>query len=165
MKRILVIGAAVPLLLSITSCDLLRTLAGRPTSKDIEAKRAMIEKERQLKEQRQRDSAARVAAQLEAAAAAAAAEAAADAPEQKTATQVNGNFRIILGTFADKSNATRLSSQAVAAGYDAVILQSSTGRSTVAVRAGATEKEAQELKEKLKKEPFCPAGVWIQARK
>ena len=164
MKRILVIGAAVPLLLSITSCDLLRTLAGRPTSKDIEAKRAMIEKERQLKEQRQRDSAARVAAQLEAAAAAAAA-AAADAPEQKTATQVNGNFRIILGTFADKSNATRLSSQAVAAGYDAVILQSSTGRSTVAVRAGATEKEAQELKEKLKKEPFCPAGVWIQARK
>ena len=62
MKKILAISALAALCL-LTGCDFFRTLAGRPTSADIAAKRALIERTEQ-QEAARRDSIQRVEQQI-----------------------------------------------------------------------------------------------------
>ena len=67
MKRILVPGVFLLLILTVAGCDFLRTVAGRPTSSELVARRAQIalreqaEREEQARQQAVRDSLAAAA--------------------------------------------------------------------------------------------------------
>ena len=67
MKRILIPGVFLLLILTVAGCDFLRTGAGRPTSSELVARRAQIalreqaEREEQARQQAVRDSLAAAA--------------------------------------------------------------------------------------------------------
>ena len=175
MKRILVPCAFLLLILTVAGCDFLRTVAGRPTSSELEAMRVQIalreqaEREEQARQQAVRDS-------LAAAAKAVADSAAAETffREARVMRIRSGSLRglqtdafpcrycLVLAGFSQPGNGDKFAGSLKEAGYEPVVMRYARGSSTV-VGICPTDRfgDLKEAYEKVRTEKFFSRDAWI----
>lgn len=163
-----VIPAALLLVsLMLGGCDFIRTVAGRPTSSDIEAKRVWIAgKEAEAQARREAEEVLRkhVADSL-------AAEAyfreekctIMDASQLKSldVSSVGTKYAIIVGAFSQAGNAKAFADKLSSLGYDAAVIRYTNGHEAVGVCPTDDIIRLAEMYPKVKSEKFCPAEAWI----
>ncbi len=162
---ILVFAFAVTL---VTGCDFLRSIIGRPTSDQIEAKRVLIEKAEcarqsiidSLKSIQQKstadslavlDSLARLNSTIR--------EGRQVSEEVKSA--LGSRYFIIIGSFYSKENADRLCTAARSKGYSATLINYKNGFTAVGLNPSDKLVDIYESLVNIRQEKFCPADVWI----
>ncbi len=168
MKKsvILLILAAA---LTVTGCDFFRVLAGRPTSKDIDAKRVQIIKAEEAALQARLDSIRRVEEKIVSDSLAALDSLAARGVVIADASRLGGlveesqgpRYRIVVGVFRERANALKLASQAEARGFSAQIMDCKRGMIAVGVCPSDRIARTFEDLKRLGTEPFCPKDSWI----
>ena len=143
----IVVLSSVALLAS--GCDFFRTLAGRPTSADIEAKRQAI----RIEEERKAALAAAdtIAMQKD------------SVPEAVAVTQEAGKkrFYIVLATFSKEENARKFQLRIADKGYPGELMGFKGGYTAVGICGTDDESEIKESLKEIKRQDFCPEGVWI----
>ena len=166
MKRILhLVVVLSTVVLTATGCDFFRKLAGRPTSTDIEAMRQAIALREEAKVQAAQTDSIPVVPDTVAA-----------KPEVKTApaketvpssSQVNDGkkrYYIIVASFSKVENAERCAERMAGRGYPGELLKFKGGYTAVGVLGTDDMQEAQASLKELKRQDFCPQGVWILDR-
>ena len=137
MKKILVITALAVSVCLLGGCDFFRSLAGRPTSKDIRAKQERIEQAARLHQQRL-DSLKLVQKQISDSLATL--DSLRDAKESLISTrQLAGGgkydipyrYYVMIGSFSSADNATRQAARAQEAGYPATLIPFRNGFTAV----------------------------------
>ena len=167
MRKIMVLLMGVSLF-AVTGCDFFRTLAGRPTSEDIETKRLALLKAEQAAAQARLDSIKREQ-QI-----ALDSLAALDSIKQYGGTVLNpaklgglfttkleARYYVIVGAFMFRSNAEALLTKAKAAGYQPAIINFNNGMNAVGLNPCNNIVAAKEALKTVRKEAFCPKDVWI----
>lgn len=154
----------------VCGCDFFRGLAGRPTSAEINEKRAAIEAarvEEAAREQARRDS-VRLAEKAVADSVAALERLTALGikmlPLSELGVVYGGlepGYSIVVGSFKSLKNAERMAAEVADAGYVPSVLKFSNGMSAVAVESKTRIAEALASYEKVKSEKFCPEDAWI----
>ena len=157
-------------MLSLSGCDFMRKLAGRPTSEDVEMKRLEILRAEEAALQARLDSLRNV--------------------EQKMiqdslnaldsirqiggsilnpaslgglfATKLEARYYIILGSFRSRANAESLFNVAKSAGYKPALISFGKG-GLIAVGVSPVNRlpDAYTALSDVRKEKFCPKDVWI----
>lgn len=168
MKKFAFILLAVSMMLSVTGCDFMRKLAGRPTSEDIERIRVekLLAEEAALKESLDSLKAEKQSIQDSI-----------DALElfvQQGGTVLNPSklgglyttklqykYYVIIGAFRSRSNAEALFAKAETAGYAPVLISFRNGLLAVGLSPADECRNAMEMVKSIKQEAFCPADVWI----
>lgn len=166
MKKTILIAFCFCLFL-ISSCDFVRGLAGMPTSKEIAAKKELIEIA-EAKKQKEIDSlkAAQKAVQ--------------DSLALLDLLKTSGNrlipasdmgvihqnelqkrYYIIVGAFSSSSNANKLLRIVEKEGYEAIPIKFKNGFTSVGVCPSDKLAVMYDRLNEVKKERFCPDGVWI----
>lgn len=159
----------------LTGCDFFRTLAGRPTSKEIEAKQisALLAEKAELmaanesleaKYNEVLDELHSVKDSLNAL----------DSISQYGGTILNpttlgglfstkleARYYVIVGAFKYRSNAETLFKTAQKKGYKPALISFRNGRMAVGLCPSNNIKEAFEGLKKVKQETFCPSDVWV----
>ena len=166
MKKLLqTVLILLPVALTATGCDFFRRLAGRPTSDQIEA---MAEAIRLDESARIADSLRKAVADTTPAKEAPAQAISAQEPPVQSApaaaapakTDELKRFYIVMASFGSVSNADKYASTLEAKGYPATILQRG-GYKVVAVCGTDDEAAINKSFEEIKRQDFCPQGVWI----
>ena len=154
---------------TLTGCDLFRTLAGRPTSEEIESKRLEIIMAQKAVEQARLDSLKMEQKVVQDSIAAL------DSIKQQGgtilnpsklgglfATKLEARYYIILGSFRSRANAEGLFNVAKDAGYRPALISFGKG-GLIAVGVSPVNKlsDAFTALNSVKKEKFCPKDVWI----
>lgn len=149
------------------SCDFLRSVAGRPTSAELDLKRARIEekerlideamKEQQRNEQAERDSIA-VASRI-------------DSlglkmnPVSKILSSLQeplaARYYIVIGSFQDWNNAERQLLAAELAGFEGDIVKYRSGSSAVVICPSNDLVTVYREYEKVRNCAFCPPDAWL----
>jgi|GEM_PF-272417 len=190
-RRFLILVALLSVTMVVTGCDFFRVLAGRPTSKEIEAKRAEIlrsaqddkvvaQDDKDSVPQQDQDS-VQVAKPETAAserrddgqrphsAAAEQSEARMDAAVPvRPAGSTSGEkkrFYVIMGAFSSRENAEKYAERIKSFGYEPEFFGFTEGRTAVGVGGTDDPEEAKAFMRELKGQDFCPEGVWILDRK
>lgn len=153
MSKVRIIPVLIVAAMLFSSCDFVRTILGKPTSKDIE--RMRIEQlEQQAQRQRELDSLQRVRAAEEAAEA-----------ERLAALELlkklNDRYYVIIGSFKMEENATRMYSLLEKKGYTPKRIAFQNGYDVVSVKSFNSYRAAREEIEILLEYEFCPDDVWI----
>lgn len=172
MKNKFLVFSAFMLMAAVCcGCDMFRSLAGRPTTSDIEAMRVEL-RAREAAEQARLDSLERVRRQ---AAEAARIAAAADSLEAmkgylRTPARFGGlasgsepasKYYIVLGSFRDRTNAAKYCEKLAAGGYPAEAVSFRNGFTAVGACPTDDPSEVLASLRRLKGESFCPKDVWI----
>ena len=167
MRKISLIILTVVGLTLVSGCDFFRILAGRATSKDIEAKRQFIEQEENLHLQRlekvksiQKEIADSLTA-LDSVRKSVSAKTAVKTVSLNPDVKVTARYHIILGSFSSAENAEKLKSKVEKAGYTAALLNYKSGFTAVGACPTNDLQLVYETYEKIVKEPFCPSDAWI----
>ena len=179
-RRFLILVALLSVTIVATGCDFFRVLAGRPTSKEIEAKRAEILRSAQDDKgsvpQQDQDS-VQVAKPETAAserrddgqrphsAAAEQSEARMDAAVPARPAGEKKRYYVIMGAFSSKDNAVKYAERIKSFGYEPEFFGFTEGRTAVGVGGTDDPEEAKAFMRELKGQDFCPEGVWILDRK
>ncbi len=157
------------MLVSLTGCDFLRTVAGRPTSRDIEEKRIMIIKAEEAALQNHLDS-VRLAQEK------AVADSVAAMDSLKAyGVMINGpawigglsgmelesGYYVIVGAFRERERAENLFSTASEKGYSPVLLDCRSGMTAVGLCPSDDIVAVADSYRRLRNEPFFPEGAWI----
>jgi len=171
-NKIFLVIAILIGLLSVNSCDFFRKIAGRPTSKEIEEKAELIERElieREQKAEKERLDSIKLAQQ----------KIADSIAVMDSLKQMNGSMRnpaklgglstsqldkkyyIVIGAFRQKSNAELLSSNVEKAGYPSTIISFRNGYNAVGVCPSNSLPDTYRKLRSLQQEKFCPADAWI----
>lgn len=174
-KSFLLLSGAM---IMLTGCDFFRMLAGRPTSEDIENKRVEIIKAKEAAQKARQDSIARVELEVRKAV-----QDSIDActfiAENKitlyTVARLGGiqhdglsgsatgsRYRVVLGSFREKSNADKLAASIYAAGdYQPHLISLRNGM--IAVAACPSDKIQNVVSgfKSLKMHKECPSDAWI----
>lgn len=155
-------------MLTLTGCDFMRKLAGRPTSEDIEKIRVekLLAEEAALKASLDSLKAEKQSVQDSI-----------DALEmfvQQGGTVLNPSklgglyttklqykYYVIIGAFRTRSNAESLFNTAEKAGYKPVLISFRNGLLAVGLTPADECRNAVEMIRAIRLEPFCPADVWI----
>ena len=149
------------------SCDMMRSLAGRPTSADIAAKQELIAKHEQEVQQRLE---AEEAARKREADSLSAVESiyAMDIIRRssKTVSSLKGidagaRYSLILGTFSEKANAEKLGAKVVAGGYTYKVITFRNGFCVVAACPSDDPVEFYSSLVNLRQERYCSKDAWI----
>ena len=131
----------------LTSCDFVRSLAGKPTSKDIERMRieAQAKKQRQLDSinKAKADSLARIAA-MEA--------------EKKA---LKDRFYVVLGSFKVQGNAERMYQFLEKNNYTPRTIRFKNGFELVSAASTNNLQEALKIMDELLVFEYCPDDVWV----
>ena len=167
MKRIITFLLLV-CILSLTGCDGLRRLAGRPTGAELADKQARILAVQEAKHQARIDSMRRIEQAL------ADSLAVLDSLKQMRGTILNPaalgglyttklDFRyyIVVGALTVRSNAEKLLQRVQDDGYVATLISFRNGYNAVGVSQTDHLPEAYAALKKVKEESFCPPDVWI----
>ena len=167
MKHILVISLACQILL-FSGCDAFRTIAGKPTSSDIEAKKEKIEAKLKAAHEARLDSLRRIEKSL------ADSAAVMDSIKKEggtilnpgamgglTASKLDYRYYIVVGAFANPENAESLLAKAREAGYIGIIITFKNGFNAVGLSQTDHIEKAYSALQKLKGESFCPQDAWI----
>ena len=157
----------VLLAVSVSGCDFFRSLAGRPTSADIAAKKILIEAENSVRQARE-DSIA--LAKLRADEALAFADSIKNCGVSvvpaamfsgRLASELKYRYYIMAGTFSDPDNAENFRQRLENAGYEAATLPYRNGRTAVAVSPSDDAVTVFKVLKKVRDEQFCPPDVWV----
>ncbi len=157
------------MLVSFTGCDFLRSVAGRPTSRDIEDKRVAIIKAEEEALQQHLDS-IRLAeekvisdslASLEALAAAGVMMTGPDRLGGLAGTELEYEYYIIVGAFRESMNARKLFTTASDRGYVPVLISCRSGMIAVGLCPSNSIVELEKSFARLREETFCPKEAWI----
>ena len=166
MKRILhLVVVLSTVVLTTTGCDFFRKLAGRPTSTDIEARRQAIALREEAKVQAAQSDSIQVVPDT-----VAAKPEVKPAPAKETvssSSQVNDGkkrYYIIVASFSKVENAERCAERMAGRGYPGELLKFKGGYTAVGVLGTDDMQEAQASLKELKRQDFCPQGVWILDR-
>ena len=174
MKRSVILFLAAAALLA-GGCDFVRSVAGRPTSKDLEVKRSTIERAQNAARYQARiDSLEQVRAHL------ADSLAALDARLLDSLSKTKGilmkstkmgaldktglasRYYIIVGAFRTRAYAESKLAKCVAAGYsDATIINFRNGLMAVAVCPSDSLNETLKKRRELRGNGICPPDGWI----
>ena len=158
MRRIIqIVSVSLSVVLLATGCDFFRSLAGRPTSKDIAVMKAGIQR-------RQADSLERAAAMRRALEPGEPAE----SQEPDPAPAVNPGkkrYYVMMGAFSNQENASRWAGRLKELGYETEFFGFTEGRTAVGICGTDDESEAKASMAEVKRQDFCPEGVWILDRK
>ena len=174
MKRLTSVLALALLLFLAGGCDFFRTLAGRPTSSEIEAKRARIE-QRSLREAAVRDSINQARLDSAAAVQRAAADSLhaldtlihigkyhkASSYSNIPQSRLRSRYALVVGVFSSAPNAEKLALRYQASGYDAYVLKYYSTLSAVLVNPCNKIAEALEAYRKVRSIPNGPKEVWV----
>lgn len=182
-KLIQTVLILLPVALTVTGCDFFRRLAGRPTSDQIAAMAEAIRLEESariadsLKRAVADTSAAQVAESQEAPAVAPApaatvpaattaqtAPAATPEPVAPAPSDDLKRFYIVMASFGKVSNARNYAATLETKGYPATILKRG-GYQVVAVCGTDDEAAVNKSFDEIRRQDFCPQGVWIIDRK
>lgn len=189
MRKAITIAAFAVIVCLLGGCDFFRVLAGRPTSREIEAKRMLIMGRNTLARQPETDPAPSVPELLPGDAPADGAQTApqteqAKEPEKEqtppappanlgntkistrspaTFTQSRPEYRyyVMIGTFSTRENAVKLASKVEAAGYTTALIPFRSGLTAVGVCPSDDLGVVCDALEKLRSESFCPKDAWI----
>ena len=157
-------------MLSVTGCDFMRKLAGRPTSEDVEVKRLEILRAEEAALQARLDSLRKVEQKM-----LQDSLNALDSIRQMGgsilnpaalgglfATKLEARYYIILGSFRSRANAEGLFKVAKEAGYKPALISFGKG-GLIAVGVSPVNRLSDAFVElsNVKKESFCPKDVWI----
>lgn len=171
MKKTLIFALAAVLL--VTGCDFVRTVAGRPTSAQLDE----IRKERMAAEEARHQ--ARLDSMAKAEKAMAEAMAAREAQLLDSLTQAKGTvlnpsklgglfttkleskYYIVVGAFRTRSYAERKLTQCNQAGYTATIISFRNGLLAVAICPSDNLEETLKTLKKLRGTEVCPQDGWI----
>ena len=193
-RRFLILVALLSVTMVVTGCDFFRVLAGRPTSKEIEAKRAEILRSAQDDKvvaqddkvvaqddkgsvpQQNQDSVQVVKPETAASerqddgqrphsAAAEQSEARMDAAVPVRPAGEKKRFYVIMGAFSSRENAEKYAERIKSFGYEPEFFGFTEGRTAVGVGGTDDPEEAKAFMRELKGQDFCPEGVWILDRK
>ena len=162
---LLILAAAM----TVTGCDFLRVLAGRPTSKDIDAKRVLIMRAEEAALQARLDSIDRVEKKIVADSLAALDSLAAQGVVVSDDSRLGGlaeertafRYCVVIGAFREISNAQKLAAEAGARGYSAELMSCKNGMIAVGVCPSDRIAVTFEDVKRLRQEPFCPKDSWI----
>ena len=154
----------------LTGCDFFRSLAGRPTSEEIEEMR--VEKLR-VEEERLQANIAKL--EKERRAVADSIEAMKLIRQQEGTllnpsalgglftTKLEARYCVIIGAFSMRSNAERLHKAASDKGYSPSLISFRNGLTAVGLCPVESLNEAMNAIRKIREEAFCPDDVWILA--
>ena len=155
-------------LFMVTGCDFFRTLAGRPTSEEIEQMKVEILRAEQAVLQARLDSIRREQQIVQDSIAAL------DSIKQcggtilnpaklggLFATKLEARYYVIVGAFKYRSNAEALLKKAQKSGYKPALISFRNGRMAVGLCPSNNIKEAFEGLKRVKQESFCPSDVWV----
>lgn len=157
------------LMMTVTGCDFMRVLAGRPTSKDIENKRLEIIKAEEAALQAKLDSIRlqeekRVADSLAAMQALVSAGVVLSGPERLgglVAESLPSKYHVVAGAFKDGKNAQKLADEASAKGYKVALLECRRGMIAVGLCPSDNIAEVASSYDALKNETFFPKDAWV----
>lgn len=162
--------------LSLTGCDFLRRVAGRPTSADIELRREAIAAEERAEAERhaaRMDSIRRVRQQMEDSLSAlenhlldslSKTSAPAIQPSKLgglSAEVLTSRYYIVAGAFRSQDNAARKKQRCDDAGYPATVVQFKNGFYAVTLCPSDNLRETVNTLNRLRKEGVCPPDGWI----
>lgn len=164
MRKLLIIAAAA---MAVCSCDFFRTIAGRPTSADIEMMRqaqlaeevsrqvrldSLAELERHLSDSlalideiRQTNGVVVRTADL----------------SGETAASLQKRYYIMVGTFSNKDNAMKVASKASAAGCEVTLIDYRSGFTAVGLNGSDNLIDAYNTLQTVREMDFCPKDAWI----
>ncbi len=157
------------MLVSLTGCDFLRAVAGRPTSRDIEEKRMAIIKAEEAALQHQLDS-IRMAEEKVVTDSLAALDTlkawgvtmdGTDRIGGGSGTELDYKYYIIVGAFRESVNARKLFTTASERGYDPVLVSCRNGMVAVGISPSDRIAVVAETYDRLRQESFCPKEAWI----
>ncbi len=157
------------MLLSLTGCDFIRSVAGRPTSKDIEKKRIAIIKAEEQALQKRLDSISLAEKKVVDDSLAAFDFFKNEGVIINGAKRLGGlagmeleyEYYIVIGAFLDRSNAEKQAESASACGYSTVLISCRSGMTAVGATPSNTIAPIKESYKKLIQESFCPKDAWI----
>ncbi len=155
------------LLLAAGGCDFLRSVSGRPTSRDIQKKAELIQREldrktasldsMKLVEKQLKDSLAYL-----------------DSLRQLRGTLLNpsklgglfttkleSRYYIVIGAFRERTNAESLVKKVSSRGYPATLISFRNGFNVVGVCPSGDPGKVYDSLKKIREEDFCPEDVWI----
>lgn len=169
--RILTLSVGLLVLASLTACDQVRKLAGRPTSADIELIRERIAKDK-AREKEIEDSIrlAIAAAEKAKADSVAACDSFAAMPGYiRTPERVRGiksgsadhRFYVAVGAFKSPENAQRLAAKFDAETYKPTVVFTGSGLNVVLVCPTDKVQEAFSSFKMVKQNPLCPKEAWV----
>lgn len=176
-KLIQTVLILIPVALAATGCDFFRKLAGRPTSDQIAAMAEAIRLEesariadslRKALAEPQEDSAATTPAPATPAAQAASTPTA-SSPVTAATTPATAapapagdlkRFYVVMASFGNSANANKYASILEAKGYPATILKRGSYQ-VVAVCGTDDEAAIKQSFDEIRRQDFCPQGVWI----
>ena len=147
-RRFLILVALLSVTIVVTGCDFFRVLAGRPTSKEIEAKRAEILRSAQD----DKDSLQVVKPEM-------------TEPVPARPAGEKKRYYVIMGAFSSRENAAKYAERIKSFGYEPEFFGFTEGRTAVGVGGTDDPAEAKAFMKELKGQDFCPEGVWILDRK
>jgi hypothetical protein len=169
MKRsVLLILAAAALLAG--GCDFVRTVAGRPTSDDLEVKRSTIERAQNVARYQARlDSLERVRQREEESLAALDArvlDSLEQAPRKLLKSGFNkepldAKYHVIVAAYSSLANAERKVANCIEAGYPARIIVSRSGLNAVGICPSNHISETMKWFRELRGNGICPPDGWI----
>ena len=176
MKKIFAAISLSVLVLSVSSCDLFRSLAGRPTSAEL---KSAIERQQNAAETEEPAITAEEAAASEETIAVASTQAEKEAytmvkregrmsvPLAYTHTNSTlkatpeHSYYIIVGTYRQKPTLNKMIKDAHDAGYETFLLEYSNGLTSVGLMPCDNMGEAIDAYAKVSKEDFCPKDACI----
>lgn len=176
-KLIQTVLILIPVALAATGCDFFRKLAGRPTSDQIAAMAEAIRLEesariadslRKALAEPQEDSAATTPAPATPADQAASTPTASSPVTAATTPAAAApapagdlkRFYVVMASFGNSANANKYASILEAKGYPATILKRGSYQ-VVAVCGTDDEAAIKQSFDEIRRQDFCPQGVWI----
>jgi hypothetical protein len=166
MRAATIIAVFTAMLCLLGGCDFFRQLAGRPTSRDIAAKRVQIEQEA-VAHQRRLDSLKAVQKQISDSLATLdslrnAKEALVSSKHLSSVGQVLPyRYYVLIGTFGSPGNADRQAARAEAAGYPATLIPLRNGFTAVGISPSNSLIAVSESLKIIQRESFCPSDACI----
>ena len=152
----------------MTSCDMFRKIAGRPTSADIEQLRVeLTQREQRYKErldslEREKQILVDSLATIDSLKQLGGTILSTAAHGGLFTTKLESRYYIIVGAFTYRSNAERLYKKISATNrYKALIVNFRNGYNAVALAPSNTLKQAFYNMKAIRQESFCPDDVWV----
>ena len=171
MKKTLIFALAAVLL--VTGCDFVRTVAGRPTSAQLDEIRKERMAAEEARHQARLDSMARAEKAMAEALAAREAQLLDSLTQSKGTvlnpsklgglytTKLESKYYIVVGAFRTRSYAERKLTQCNEAGYTATIISFRNGLLAVAICPSDNLEETLKTLKKLRGTEVCPQDGWI----
>ena len=171
-NKYLAVSALLLCILAAGGCDMFRSMAGRPTSADLEEIRVELARREAAAEQARLDSIARVKKAREDSLARAAAldtlqkmKGVMRTPARfgglASGAALDSTYYIVLASFRDHSNAERFSEKMATNGYASAIIPFRNGFNSLGLSPTTSPVVLLSELRRLRKESFCPKDIWI----